>query len=149
MILPLITVLVVILDRISKICIQYYFSPGDSIRIIDEAVYITYVRNPGSLFGIFPDKAFLFIPLSIAAAVAILFYYYRFRPGKLVSFGLGLELGGALGNLIDRLISGQVTDFIDLRIWPIFNLADSAISVGLIIIVWGLIRELKREARNT
>lgn len=101
---------------------------------------MTLVHNTGIAFGLFRDQGLLFIIVPIIAVVILLVYniYYYRQTGslsKLYILGFSLILGGAIGNLIDRLTLGYVIDFIDLRVWPVFNVADSAITIGTIIII--------------
>ena len=100
----------------------------------------THVQNTGSAFGLFQGNN---IPLLIVSlvGVAVLVYIYRtqVRPGILMRVSIALMLGGALGNLVDRIWQGHVTDFIDIGPWPVFNLADSSIVVGLTILAWVLV----------
>ena len=100
----------------------------------------THVQNTGSAFGLFQGNN---IPLLIVSlvGVAVLVYIYRtqVRPGILMRVSIALMLGGALGNLVDRIWQGHVTDFIDIGPWPVFNLADSSIVVGLAILAWVLV----------
>ena len=112
---------------------------------------LTYVTNTGGAFGLFANHT---LPLILTAilAVVVLFLYYRHLPleNHLFRTALGLQLGGAAGNLIDRLYSGRVTDFIDIGMWPVFNLADSAIVIGVIIVVFLLLfgSRVKRRVRK-
>lgn len=96
---------------------------------------ITYTYNTGALFGLFPNQTFI-LTIASFVGIAFLFFYYRVHPfpGILMRLSLGLQLGGAIGNLTDRVRLGRVTDFIDVGPWPVFNLADSSIVVGLIIV---------------
>ena len=100
----------------------------------------THVQNTGSAFGLFQGNN---IPLLIVSliGVAVLAYIYHTqeRPGILMRISIALMLGGALGNLVDRIWQGHVTDFIDIGPWPVFNLADSSIVVGLVILAWVLV----------
>jgi signal peptidase II len=144
--------LVVAADQLSKIWIRSNLAAGESLP--ETGLFrLTYVHNTGAVFGLFPDQSF---PLAIVALISIvvllffaLFIYRRFpfldsRLGKLA---LGLVLGGTAGNLIDRLRFGYVTDFIDIGIWPAFNIADSAIVVGVILFAYSLL--FLTRAKNT
>lgn len=102
---------------------------------------MTLVYNTGIAFGLFKDQGVVFIIIPAIAIILLIFniYYYRqnnqaLSRGYIIAFSL--ILGGAIGNLIDRTFYGYVIDFIDLRIWPVFNIADSAITVGAVIIGW-------------
>lgn len=134
-----IALLIVFLDQLTKILIKKNFQLSESIPIIKNIFHLTYVTNTGSAFGLFKGYNIFFGFFSIIVIVVI-FYYIRKKIKEnetLLQFAVGLLLGGTLGNFIDRIIYGHVIDFIDFRIWPVFNIADSAvtISVGLLIIL--------------
>jgi signal peptidase II len=100
----------------------------------------TYGLNTGTAFGLLPNQTTLLIIASFVA-IGFLVYFYRSHamPSRLLRLAIGLQLGGAFGNLIDRLRSGAVVDFIDVGPWPIFNIADSSIVVGMAILITVLI----------
>ncbi len=128
--------LLVILDQATKIVAAAGLSPGVSRPVIEGFFYLTLVMNPGIAFGLFPQYSRLFIFLSFATILLIVILYRKvFRRGRLHQISGGLILGGAVGNLIDRILYGHVVDFLDFRWrgyrWPAFNLADSAICVGV------------------
>ena len=136
--------LIVVADQLSKIWIRTKLAVGQSLP---EAGFprLTHINNTGAAFGLFHDQAFL-LTIFASVGVAILLIYaiflYRrfpFLDKRLVWASLGLVLGGTVGNLIDRLRFGYVTDFIDFGFWPAFNLADSAIVVGTIIFAYTLL----------
>ena len=104
----------------------------------------THVQNTGSAFGLFQDQNLPLLLVSVVG-IAALAYIYRSqqRPALLMRVSIALMLGGALGNVVDRILQGHVTDFIDIGPWPVFNLADSAIVVGLILMGWQLV--MRRE----
>lgn len=145
MVFALAASLVVIADQLSKFLIRTNLDLGQSMPE-DGLVRLSYVRNTGAAFGLLSNQTFL-IMLTAVVGIAILLLYYSYPPfGRLpVRVGLGLLLGGSVGNLVDRLRSGYVTDFIDLRVWPVFNLADSAIVVGVAILAYFLIFLALRE----
>ena len=119
-------------DVISKKAVRTLMVPGESIPIIRNVFHITYVMNPGAAFGLFAYRTRYFILVTIAVVAAIvLFGRVLSRDNRWLQMSLGLQLGGALGNLADRLAVGMVTDFLDFRIWPVFNLADTAIVIGV------------------
>ncbi len=134
----LIALLVVATDQLSKLWIRSNLATGESLP--ETGLFrLTHVHNTGAVFGLFPDQSF---PLAIVALIAIvvllllvIFIYRRFPflDSRLGKPALGLILGGTVGNLIDRLRFGYVTDFIDIGIWPAFNIADSTIVVGVIL----------------
>lgn len=133
--------LILLLDRVSKADISSRLSPGESIPIIKDVLHLTFVKNTGAAFGLFKDSTYFFIAVSVVAVVmigAILLSAIRhdkFFENFLINFGLILIMSGALGNLIDRVSFLYVIDFIDVRIWPVFNLADSAITIGTALLI--------------
>jgi len=130
-----------LLDQLTKFLIRANLQLNESLPIINNILHLTYITNTGSAFGLFKSLNWFFMLFSIAVIIAI-YYYLRNNVKeneKLVQFAVGLLLGGTIGNLTDRLFYGAVTDFIDLRIWPVFNIADSAITISvvlLIILLW-------------
>ncbi len=143
--------MVVGLDQLAKYLVVYYMSAGQTVTVIPRLFYLTYIRNPGAAFGLLPYRTFFFIAITVIVMVFMVIYY-RALPKSLyiMRLGLALQLGGALGNLIDRLRYGQVIDFIDLKFFPpVFNLADSAIVIGvgmLIIAFWRISPHLERSS---
>ena len=144
-----------LLDQWSKIYIDNNFELSQSKRIITNFFHLTYVRNPGAAFGILAENAIripFFIGISCVATVGILWYVRQIpREKHWQLFALGLILSGALGNLIDRIRFGEVIDFLDVHWynyhWPAFNVADSAICVGVTIMLicfWHEERQKKR-----
>lgn len=102
---------------------------------------ITHTTNTGAAFGIFPEQGGVFILIAVVVVVAIMLYYRHLPEGDwLIRISLGLQMGGAVGNLIDRLRFGHVVDFIDVGFWPIFNIADASITIGVVLIVFSLWR---------
>jgi signal peptidase II len=127
-------------DQISKLLIRTNLSHGESIPT-SGLIRITYVKNTGSAFGLFQDQTVILI-LASFVAICILLFFYKSIPLKnwLIQVCIGLQIGGAIGNLIDRIRIGYVVDFIDIGLWPVFNIADSAITVGMIGMLWVLLR---------
>jgi len=136
----IIAVFVVALDQISKLWVRSYLDSYETIPLVG-CLSLTNVRNTGSAFGLFANQAFLLAIVAIVVLVAILLFYRYFSRSNILGISaLGLVFGGAVGNLIDRLRFGYVTDFVDVRLWrdfhwPAFNVADSAITVGSIMLV--------------
>jgi signal peptidase II len=138
------------LDRWTKLLIQKRFDLNESISVIDGFFNITYVRNTGVAFGIFssissPAKSVLLSVFTAFAAVVVVTYSVRSPVrNRLLQIALGLILGGALGNLYDRLAYGYVVDFLEFYAgsyhWPSFNVADSAISLGVGLLAIEIIR---------
>ena len=123
------------LDQLSKYLVRANMDLGESLPA-EGFFRITYATNSGSAFGLFPNQTVLLI-LASAFGISFLVFFYRSHPlpGALLKLALGLQLGGAFGNLLDRVRVGHVVDFIDVGAWPIFNLADSAILVGIALLV--------------
>lgn len=132
--------LILLIDQVSKAAISSKLSLGQSIPIIKNVLHITFVKNTGAAFGFFKNSTYFFIVVSIIAIViigAILIKSVRngkFSDNFLSNFGLVLIISGALGNLIDRASLRYVIDFIDFRIWPVFNIADSSITIGTVLL---------------
>ena len=136
----LVVALILLIDRLTKQAIQSQCAPAQSLPLIPHVLHLTYVQNTGAAFGLFRGHTEWFIVFSVAVAAWII---RELRQGPAQNWrtacALALILGGAMGNLIDRLRYGYVVDFIDVRIWPVFNIADSAITVG---VTWLLIHAL-------
>lgn len=128
------------IDIVSKIIVSNLMNVQDSIMVIKDFFYITYVRNTGAAWSMFAGKTWLLIIVSIIIISLIIWYIYKNKPkNKLEKIGYAMVLGGALGNLLDRIIYGYVIDFFDFYIfsydYPIFNMADCFIFVGVIILI--------------
>jgi len=139
---------IILLDFFTKRLIVSNFRLTDSFSLLP-FLKIVYVENTGAAFGIFKylgNNVFIFF--SIAAIIVILIYKSKIPIG-LEFFSLSLILGGAIGNLIDRLTKGKVIDFIDFFVgkwhWPAFNIADSALTVGMVLFIWANLRHMRRE----
>ena len=133
-----VAVVVFVLDRITKIVVESSLPAGSSVDVVGRWVRISHVTNSGAAFGLLPERTTLLSMLSVVAVVAIVFYYRRLAAdSRLIAATLGMQLGGAFGNLIDRVRQGYVVDFVDVgipdgpRFWS-FNVADSSIVVGII-----------------
>ncbi|NLW08067.1 MAG: signal peptidase II [Clostridia bacterium] len=136
----LLVILVLAVDQLSKYIIRTNMVPNQSLPVIESIFHITYVNNPGAAFGLFANKTWLFIGVTLAVVILIVFTYLYLPPGQMiVRLALALMLGGAVGNLIDRLRFGYVIDFLDFRIWPVFNLADMAVVSGVILLCWQIL----------
>ena len=138
---------VVILDQFSKYIVVENMSLGESIPIIEEVFHLTYILNPGAAFGMFAHNRLFFIAIAVVVIGIIIWVRKEILASPWeVKAGCGLFLGGAIGNLIDRARQGLVIDFFDFRIWPVFNIADIAICIGVGLIIWNLLKtELKRD----
>ena len=113
-------------------------SYGESISIIGNILKFTYIKNPGMAFGIQIGNRLFFTLFALIASIVILVYLFRLKPENfLARFALASIFGGAVGNLIDRIAYKEVIDFIDIRIirWPVFNIADIAVTIGMILLI--------------
>lgn len=132
-------ILVFILDQLVKHAVLVSMHLGESIPIIKDVFHITFVLNPGAAFGMLEHQRWIFIVVALLVVVlALVFYKHIQRESLITRIGAGLLLGGALGNLLDRIQSGLVVDFLDFRIWPVFNIADIAICVGAAMLIWDM-----------
>ena len=127
---------VAFVDQLTKSVVQQEMALHESIPVIPGFFHITYILNKGAAFGILEHQQWLF--LIIALMLFLLYGIFRKKmPNTPVVCGAaGLLLGGALGNAIDRTFAGAVTDFFDFRIWPVFNVADIGIVVGVALLLW-------------
>jgi signal peptidase II len=132
----LIVFLIIFLDQWIKILVKNSFYPGKSIPIIKNVFHLTYVKNTGAAFGILKDHSNFFIIISVLIIMSIIaFKFYFDNKNRWFNGGLALITGGAIGNLIDRFRLGFVIDYLDFRIWPVFNLADSAVVIGSFLLI--------------
>ena len=130
---------IVILDQLTKIAVQQWMTLHQSYPLLGYVVQVTYIRNPGAAFGIMLGGRWLYLVLSIIACAVLVYYLVKLpsieRRGR---YAMMIVLAGAVGNLIDRALYGEVTDFIDIGVgayrWPVFNVADSAVTIGIILI---------------
>lgn len=142
------------MDQLTKYWIRANLLPGESFPGIG-ILTITHAQNTGSAFGLFTNQAFLLTLIAVVGLVVILLFYRHLPQSSILStIALGLVFGGALGNLSDRLRLGHVTDFIYVRLWddvywPAFNIADSAISIGVIVLAVFLLIGLKKKDGQT
>lgn len=135
---------ILILDQASKFIIGRVMLLGGSFPVIENVFHLTHVQNKGAAFGLFPNQTLFFIGITLFTILLILFFHQRLsKKGSSLSWALGLILGGALGNLIDRIRLKAVIDFLDFRLkghhWPSFNIADSAITIGAIILLFSVL----------
>lgn len=148
-----IVAIIVATDQITKELIVRELGPGGSrrtIEIIPGLLDLTFVRNTGASFGLFQGQSSLLTVLALGAITFLAVYYFRrARNDAWVAVALGLQLGGAIGNVIDRLRYGYVVDFIDFPRWPTFNVADSSITVGVALLMYALLfRDFERNEQT-
>lgn len=130
--------LVVLIDQATKAIAAANLSYGNSIPAVGGMVSLTLVENTGAGFGLFRNQVLILVFISGAAIFFTVYYMLKKRPGYYLPFAL--ILGGAAGNLIDRLRFGHVIDFIDLHWWPVFNFADSCITIGSVMLFFIIFR---------
>lgn len=143
--------IIIILDQITKFLVDINMSLHQSIEIIPNFFNLTYIRNTGAAFGFLagdrsPGRLIFFALFSFIAIGCLIYLLKSLRPGhKIAILSLSLILGGAIGNLIDRLRQGEVIDFLDVHWhnwhWPAFNIADSSITIGVILLFYQIIRK--------
>lgn len=129
---------VILFDQASKLFIQYKMKIGESIPVIKGIFHITYIENPRTSFGLLEYNTTFFVIGALISIILVILIYKKviFKKDPFMYTPLTLVLGGAVGNLIDRVrVDGRVVDFIDFRIWPVFNFADSAIVCGMFILL--------------
>jgi signal peptidase II len=149
----LITVTAVLLDQFTKHWISREMSRGESRSVIGDFFRLTYVHNDGAAFGLDLGGRWAFIAVTVVVSLFIIISYSRTEKTPLARWALALILGGAIGNLIDRIRLGEVIDFLQFGIgrlyWPIFNVADIAVSIGVGLLALHLFRkEPEQDARS-
>ena len=134
--------MVFVADRVTKNLVSSDVPYGTEFQLVDHLVWITNIHNSGAAFGLAPALALVFLVASLVVAIALVVYVATHRNDLVVDALLGLILGGTIGNGFDRVMYGTVTDFIAVHFWPVFNVADSAVSVGVVLFALGyLIRK--------
>ena len=145
-----ITIIILVLDQITKFIIASSMKVGDSFEVIPNFLNITSHRNDGAAWGILSGKmSFFFIITIIILVVLIVFYIKEAKNNLLMQIAISLLFAGALGNFIDRVLHGEVVDFVDTYIsgynFPIFNVADSSLTIGVLLIIIALLTDMKKE----
>jgi signal peptidase II len=141
--------LALVLDQLTKSLVLRHFGPypgRDVVTVIPHTLWFIYVRNTGSAFGLFQGSSSILKIIAIIAVCALAVYYVRaVKDDWIVGVALGLQVGGALGNIVDRFRHGFVVDWIHVPHFPTFNIADSSITVGVVLLMYALLfREGKR-----
>ncbi len=145
-----IAALVVILDQASKRLIWEIYQYNGGTDVIDGFLRITLSKNAGAVMGILSGSRTLLLAVTVASIAALVLFAYRMRFAPVSKrVCLGLILGGAFGNMIDRIAAGEVLDFIDMGIgryrWPTYNVADIAVTIGAILLIWGFVMHSQPE----
>lgn len=144
---------VYVIDRLTKLLAERTLQGGPPVEIIPGVFSLRFTTNPGGAFGLFGGLTWLFVTTSLVVMVVVVVASVNL-PGRTSAVGLGLVLGGAVGNLTDRVIrgpgfSGEVVDFLDFHLWPVFNMADSAIVLGAaVLLLYSLRVDRRRAARS-
>ena len=142
---------VLTLDQMTKVLASARLMPGEPVPVLGQLLRLTLVHNTGAAFGLFPGSRVPFILVSVLAIAVVLYLFARDAYRSLMNrVLLGCILGGAMGNLLDRIRWGRVVDFIDVGFgavrWPVFNVADSAVTLGVILLAWNLARSGRTDA---
>jgi len=141
--------IVLVVDQLSKALVLTFLAPGAphaEVVILPGLLRLYYVENTGAAFGLFQGKNPLLAFLAFGVVVALVVWFRELVRFWLGALALGLQLGGAVGNLIDRFRHGFVVDFIDFSFWPTFNVADSAITIGVLMLLYVLLRQGQLES---
>lgn len=138
---------VLVLDRVAKLAVQHNLGLNEHVSVVGDLLWLDHTQNTGIAFSLARTHGGVVFVFDVLAIVFIA-YLARRAPSHepWLRIGLGLVLGGALGNVVDRVLAGSVTDFIDFRVFPVFNVADMGISVGAVIIAWRLWAGARQEA---
>ncbi|EPZ51530.1 MULTISPECIES: signal peptidase II [Alicyclobacillus] len=149
--LYLVAALIYVLDQLIKWLIRANLPIGHSVTVIPGVVEFLHIQNNGGAFSIFPNQIWLFVLVAVVVTVAVIVIDRKYRPGLLVQTGLGLLLGGAVGNMTDRVVQHSVTDYVYFSIihFAIFNLADAAIDVGVLLLLINSFRSPKGTKTDT
>ncbi len=143
-----VAIALIVFDQMAKYLVSTTMALGSSIPVLPGLFHITYIQNPGAAFGILANQRWVFIAAGVAILLLSAWFYPRLRRESVwVRYGGALLLGGAVGNLIDRIWLGQVIDFFDFRIWPVFNIADIGIVIGVGCILYELL--LRNDVKET
>jgi len=134
---------VVAFDQVAKFLVQAYIPEHGTLGIWPPHLSLTHVLNPGGAFGILAGRGLMIVLLSLLVIFAIVLFS-RTITGAGYTWDAGLILGGTVGNLIDRLRLGRVVDFIDFSFWPAFNIADIALTAGILLILWHVVENERR-----
>lgn len=144
LVLPVVASIILLADQASKAWVTENIPLNTTLDIIPplrDIFVLTHITNSGAAFGLFPQLSIVFTFVALAVSLVIVFYYRSIPAGQwIVRLSLGLQLGGAIGNLVDRLRFGSVIDMFYVRFWPVFNIADSAIVCGVVLLMWHLMR---------
>jgi len=143
----LIAIIWLVLDQVSKYYVMNHFAIGESVSVIQNVFHLTYIINRGAAFGMLANQRWFFLVVAFILIVVYAIYHKKVNRGPIsLRIGSALLISGAIGNGIDRYVLHGVVDFFDFRIWPIFNVADIGICVGVACIIYHLLRNEHEES---
>lgn len=147
----LVAAVIYLFDQLLKWLVRATIPVGQAVPVIPHVVDFYHLQNPGAAFSIFPNQTWLFVLIALVVIVAVIYVQRRFRPGRLAEVGLGLLLGGALGNMTDRIVNHTVTDYVNFYTihFAVFNLADASIDIGVILLLIYSFRPSQSNARQS
>jgi|SRR5215217_4243201 len=137
-----------LVDQGLKTLVEDSMRLGESIPVVPNVLHLTYIKNTGGAFGILGGQGSVLLLASVVAVAFVLWMLLEGPPTRIMALGCGLILGGAAGNLLDRLATGEVTDYLDLRVWPVFNAADASIVLGVAALLFATLRPEKAGQRS-
>ena len=142
----LMIVAIILIDQFSKWLVITRLKEIGTIPVIENVFHLHYLENRGAAFGLLQNQRLFFLMITLAITAGILWYLYRYpQTNKLLTLSLCLISGGAVGNFIDRAAYGYVVDFLDFQIWPVFNIADSAIVIGQGLLIYYILKDFQAE----
>lgn len=146
----ILTIAILIIDQLTKIIAIDNLKDGNTINIVGDFVNLTYVENYGAGFGILQNARWLFIIVTIAIIIAMIYFAKTNKNNTMLKISVYILLGGAIGNLVDRILRGYVVDFIDIRFgelydFPVFNIADIAVVIGAILLAVAIFKQEKEK----
>lgn len=143
----LIAIIWLVLDQVSKYYVMNHFAIGESVSVIQNVFHLTYIINRGAAFGMLANQRWFFLVVAFILIIVYAIYHKKVNSGAIsLRIGSALLISGAIGNGIDRYVLHGVVDFFDFRIWPIFNVADIGICVGVACIIYHLLRNEHEES---
>jgi signal peptidase II len=143
----LIAVIWLVLDQVTKYYVMNHFAIGESVSVIQNVFHLTYIINRGAAFGMLANQRWFFLVVAFILIIVYAIYHKKVNRGPIsLRIGSALLISGAIGNGIDRYVLHGVVDFFDFRIWPIFNVADIGICVGVACIIYHLLRNEHEES---
>ena len=138
----LIMIIIIMLDQLSKYWVLLKLKPMGTLPVFEGIFHLHYLENRGAAFGLFQNQRLFFILFTFIIVSGIIWYLIQNQEiNKILMISLSLIAGGAVGNLIDRALYGYVIDFLDFQFWPVFNIADAAIVVGQMLLVYFIIKD--------